>query len=183
MIKIINIGWQLKKVSFFEDNLPQEIKLLTTDLEKAKAVYSFIQNHFTWNKKYSIFKNVKVKDAYENKIGNVGEINISLINALKAAGLKAELVLVSTRENGFATKIYPVISDFNYVIAKVNIDQKFYLLDATGKLAPFGLLPFRCLNSYGRVMDFENDSYWIDILPYIKSKTQLTAKLILNEDG
>tara|TARA_R110001583_G_scaffold67308_3_gene192564 strand:+ start:20317 stop:22275 length:1959 start_codon:yes stop_codon:yes gene_type:complete len=178
-----NIGGQLKKTSFFEDNLPKKIKLLTTDLEKAKAVYNFIQNHFTWNKKYSIFKNVKVKNAYEDKIGNVGEINISLINALKAAGLNAELVLVSTRENGFATKIYPVISDFNYVIAKVNIGQKFYLLDATEKLAPFGLLPFRCLNSYGRAMDFENDSYWIDILPDIKSKTQLTAKLILNEDG
>ncbi|MDO9594628.1 MAG: hypothetical protein Q7J19_06515, partial [Lutibacter sp.] len=138
-----NIGGQFKKNKLFIDKLPTEIKLLNSDLEKAKAVYSFIQDHFTWNNKYGIFGNINLKEAFENKVGNVGEINISLINALKAAGLKGELILLSTRENGFPTKLHPVITDFNYIIAKVTIDNKTYLLDATNKLAPFGLLPFK----------------------------------------
>jgi hypothetical protein len=178
-----NIGGQFKKNKLFIDKLPTEIKLLNSDLEKAKAVYSFIQNHFTWNNKYGIFGNINLKEAFENKVGNVGEINISLINALKAAGLKGELILLSTRENGFPTKLHPVITDFNYIIAKVTIDNKTYLLDATNKLAPFGLLPFKCLNGFGRSMDFENESYWIDIVPVNTTKTNLSVSLKLNDDG
>ncbi|HSQ46962.1 MAG TPA: hypothetical protein VLM44_08600, partial [Lutibacter sp.] len=178
-----DIGGQFKKTKLFSDKLPPEIKLLNSDLEKAKAVYTFIQNHFTWNTKFGIFGNVKLKEAFENKVGNVGEINISLINALKTAGLKAELILISTRENGFPTKLHPVITDFNYIIAKVTIENKTYLLDATNKLAPFGLLPFKCLNGFGRAMDFENESYWIDIVPINNSKSDLSVSLKLNEDG
>ncbi|MDV7187527.1 DUF3857 domain-containing protein [Lutibacter sp. TH_r2] len=178
-----NIGTQLKKVSFFENKLPEDIKSLPNTLEKAKKVYYFIQNHFSWNKKYRLFSEVRVKKAFEEQVGNVGEINISLINALKAAGFNAELVALSTRNNGFATKLYPVISDFNYAIAKLNIDNKYYLLDATDKNLPFNLLPFRCLNGSGRAMDFENDSYWVDIIPNESNKTSLTSYLELKEDG
>ena len=178
-----NIGIQLKKIKYFEDIVPSEIKNIPDSLDRAKAVYKFIQNHFTWNEKYGIFKNARVKEAFENKTGNVSEINISLINALKTAGLNAELVLISTRNNGTPTKLYPIISDFNYVLAKVNLGNKFYLLDATQKLNPFGLLPFKCLNSYGRAMDFENDSYWVNIAPTKNNKTSIYASLILNEDG
>lgn len=178
-----NIGRQLKKTKYFEELIPTEIKNIPNDLDKAKAVYTFIQNHFTWNEKYSIFKNVKIKDAIKNKTGNVGELTISLINALKYVGLNAELLVISTRNNGFPTKLYPVISDFNYVLAKLNLNDKVYLLDVTNKLMPFGMLPFRCLNSYGRVMDFENDSYWFDITTEKNSKLVDYASLELNENG
>lgn len=178
-----NIGLQLKKTRFFDDLIPLEIKNISNNLDKAKAVYSFIQNYFTWNEKYSIFKNVKIKDAIETKIGNVGELNISLINALKSVGLEAELLVLSTRNNGLPTKLYPVISDFNYVVAKLNINNEIYLLDVTSKYMPFGLLPFKCLNSYGRVMDFKNDSYWFNITPTEVSKNSDYVSLILNEAG
>ena len=178
-----NIGAQFRKINYFEDLIPEEIKNIPNDLDKAKAVYTFIQNHYTWNERYGIFKNARVKQAFENKTGNVTEINISLINALKTVGLNTELVLSSTRNSGVPTKLYPIISDFNYVLAKVNIDDQYYLLDATLKLNPFGLLPFKCLNSYGRAMDFKNDSYWVDIKPTSNNKTNLYASLILNEDG
>ena len=178
-----NIGAQFRKINYFEDLIPEEIKNIPNDLDKAKAVYTFIQNHYTWNERYGIFKNARVKQAFENKTGNVTEINISLINALKTVGLDTELVLSSTRNSGVPTKLYPIISDFNYVLAKVNIDDQYYLLDATLKLNPFGLLPFKCLNSYGRAMDFKNDSYWVDIKPTSNNKTNLYASLILNEDG
>jgi len=178
-----NIGGQLKKYKHFEDVIPSEIKILGSDLEKAKEVFTFIRNNFNWNKEQGIFGKINVKEAFKNKVGNVGEINISLINALKSVGLNAELILISTRKNGYATKLYPVMSDFNYFIAKVIINNKTYLLDATDKLLPFGLLSYKCLNGYGRVMDFKNGSYWIDIVPESNSKRQLSSSLKLNIDG
>lgn len=178
-----NIGVQLKKVKYFEELIPNEIKNIPNELDKAKAVHTFIKDYFTWNEKYGIFGKAKLKGAIDSKTGNSSEINISLINALKSVGLNAELVLLSTRNNGFPTKLYPVITDFNYVIAKLNINSSVYLLDATDKFKPFGELPYRCLNGYGRVMDFENDSYWYDIEPRVNAKTVAYVNLILNEEG
>ena len=178
-----NVGVQLRKNKYFDTALPVEIKSIPNKMERAKAVYTFIQQHYSYNKNYGMFKDVRVKDAFENNTGNASEINISLINALEAAGLNSELVLISTRDNGFPTKVYPVITDFNYVLAKINIDNDTYLLDATDKLMPFGMLPFRCLNSYGRAMDFENESYWVDIDAYKNSQTSITVHLVLNDNG
>lgn len=178
-----NIGRQLKKTKYFIDKLPGNIISLPSELEKAKAVFNFIQDHFSWNNRHGIFNKANIKKAYESNIGNIAEINLSLINSLKAVGLKSELVLSSTRSNGFPTKLYPVITDFNYVLAKVDIDGKTYLLDASNKFVPFGLLPSKCLNGYGRVMDFKNESYWMDINPEKTSKTQVNANLVLNENG
>jgi len=178
-----NIGKLLKNTKFFEDKLPSTLKPINSELERAKIVYKFIQNHYNWNNKNRENRDVDFKKTYKSKVGNVFEINISLINALKAAGLNAELMLISTRDNGTPTKVYPIITEFNYVIAKVNIGTNSYLLDATSKLTPFGILPFKCLNSYGRVMDFENGSYWFDILPIKNSKTQLYASLKLHKNG
>tara|TARA_R110002050_G_scaffold1281_4_gene9312 strand:+ start:54128 stop:56095 length:1968 start_codon:yes stop_codon:yes gene_type:complete len=179
-----DIGKQLRKNDFFEKNVPEELLTKGDELTKAKNIYAFIQNHFTWNEKYGIYRDIRVKEAFEERKGNIGEINISLINLLNAAGIKTNLMLISTRNNGLPKKTHPVISDFNYVIAKAEIDGTTYLLDATDKFNPFGMLPFKCLNYYGRVMDFKNDSYWYDITIDEKSrqyiKTQISFDLNSN---
>lgn len=47
-----DIGGQLSKTGYFERNLPDSILSKTDKLEKAKAVYGFIQNHYTWDGSY-----------------------------------------------------------------------------------------------------------------------------------
>ena len=177
------IGKQLKKIDQIKKQLPTTLLSGENNLAKAKRIYTFIQNHFSWNNKSRLFKDVNVKTAFEERIANSTEINIALINSLNAAGFDSNIMLISTRRNGLATKRHPVMSDFNYAIAKLNIGSKSYLLDATSKVMPFGMLPFRCLNSYGRVMDFKNGSYWQDIVPVKNNLTRTSLKLKLNEDG
>ena len=178
-----SVGRQLRKVDYLEKQLPEEYLSGANDLDKAKKVYSFIKNHFTWNSKTRLFSEVDVKDAFSNKIGNSTEINIALINALNAAGFDTEIVLLSTRNNGLPTKLYPVMTDFNYAIAKLNIDGQSYLLDATNKLMPFGKLPFNTLNSYGRIMNFKKGSYWVDIVPNNNNRVLMSMDLEIDEDG
>ena len=172
-----DIGRQLAKKGFFEKNVPANLFIGTDQLEKAKNIYAFVQNHFTWNEKNSTYGKARVKDAFNKKIGNAWEINMSLINLLNAADIPSNLVLSSTRENGLPKKSHPVISDFNYVLAAATIDGENYMLDATNKYMPFDILPFRTLNHYGRLMDFKNDSYWHDIKPFSKNKTQARAQI------
>ncbi len=161
-----DIGGQLRKKNYFERNLPLEIITgKESDLTRAIKLYRFVKAHYNWNGKFGIFRNNNVKKAFEEGLGNVAEINITLINLLNASGIDTDLALISTRMHGLPKKSHPVMSDFNYVVAKTEIDGETYLLDATEKEMPFGMLPYRCLNYYGRVMDLDGDSYWMDIEP------------------
>ncbi|PWL38124.1 hypothetical protein DKG77_07485 [Flagellimonas aquimarina] len=175
-----NIGRQLSKNSYFEKNVPLELFNEPDDLKRAKKIYEFTKSYFTWNKKYSIHQNSRVKDAFEKRTGSVGEINLSLINLLNASNIKAEIMLMSTREKGVPKKTHPVMSDFNYLVAKTEINGVSYLLDATDKEIPFGMLPYRCLNLYGRVMDFKNGSYWHDIQPEEKNRSLVRGMVSLD---
>lgn len=161
-----DIGGQLRKKNYFERNLPLEIITgKESDLTRAIKLYRFVKAHYNWNGKFGIFRDNNVKKAFEEGVGNVAEINITLINLLNASGIDTDLALISTRMHGLPKKSHPVMSDFNYVVAKTEIDGETYLLDATEKEMPFGMLPYRCLNYYGRVMDLDGDSYWMDIEP------------------
>ena len=177
-----DIGRQLSKSIKLKDLLSDAIINENDIYKKASAIYSYVQEHYTWNGDYKIFKDVSIKDLIKNKSGNVSSINILLHSLLKEANIDAKPVLISTRNNGFPTKIFPVISDFNYLIVQATIDDKTYLLDATDNYLSFGEIPFRCLNSYGRLMDFKNGSEWIEIAPNGLSTIQFRAELNIDKN-
>ncbi|WNH12833.1 DUF3857 domain-containing protein [Thalassobellus suaedae] len=178
-----DLGKQLLKSIDLEDHLSAEIINETDALKKTQAIYSYVQENYTWNGDYKIFKDVSIKDLIKNKSGNVSSINILLHNLLKEAGIKVNPVLLSTRNNGFVTKLYPVISDFNYLIVQATVNGKTYLLDATDNYLSFGDIPFRCLNLDGRLLDFKNESKWIDIKPNKKPTTLYNVELNIDTDN
>ncbi len=178
-----DVGSQIKNNSLFEKNLPSSILEIKDDLERAKAVYYFIQNHFKWNGNYRLTSQIRVKDAFNEKTGNNSEINLALINALHVANIETKIALISTRANGLPTQNYPVISDFNFIIAAATINNEDYFLDATDKLAPFGILPFRDLNLFARIMDFKKGSYWKNIIPTNKNVHYANGFLEAHADG
>ena len=175
-----NIGRQLRYKWFLGRKVPGQLLKEKDEMARALNIYNFIRGHYTWNGGFGIYGEARVKEAFNARKGNVAEINMSLINLLNSAGIKSELVLMSTRQLGLPKKTYPVMSDFNYIIAKAQINGQDYLLDATSKNHPLGILPFRALNHYGRVMDFSEESYWIDIEPYRKNLYQIRARLALD---
>jgi hypothetical protein len=177
------LGGQMKRKDVFKDLMPKILEGTTDDLSKAKAVYNYIKKQLKWNQWYASFSDENMKTILENRTGSVGDINLTLIAALSAANLDAEAVLLSTRDHGIVNKIYPVITEFNYVVAKVNIGNTSYLLDATEPLTPFGLLPLRCINDQGRVINLKKPSYWIDLKASQKSISKNVLIGTLGEDG
>ena len=161
--------------------LSSEIASLNNDLNKANAIYQFVLDNYKWNKKSERY-DVSIKNLLKEKVGSAFEINLLLENLLSSEGFKVYPILVSTRSNGLATKIYPVLTDFNYVILKTTIDAKDYFLDATDPYLSFGELPFRCLNQYGRLIDFEDGSYWENIAVDKYSSRQHRIELSTFED-
>jgi hypothetical protein len=76
-----------------------------------------------------------------------------------------------------------VLNDFNYLIAKANIDGKSYFLDATDPLLSFGLLPLKCLNDKGRVISLDKPSYWVELNSLQKESHTSSLDLTLLDNG
>ncbi len=188
-----SVGLQLKKINATKNILPDSIQTMPTSLLKAKMIYKFVTDNYKWNGKYELFKgnnkDSEIKNVIENKTGNISGINVLMHNILKQQGFNVNPILLSTRKNGYATKLYPVISDFNYLIVQLSIDEETFLLDASENMLAFGEVPFRCLNQYGRLLNFDKGSSWIDIKSrqrsscFYKEDLALTPELKLNGEA
>ncbi|WBL23099.1 DUF3857 domain-containing protein [Zunongwangia sp. HRR-M8] len=178
-----NIGRQLRKNRLVKELLPAEIASQENNLDKAKAIYNFVRENYKWNEEYGIFDKMNLKDLLEEHTGNVSSLNVLLHNFYDNEGFKVYPVISATRNRGFPKKIIPVLSDFNYLFVLLDIDGKEYMLDATDEFVEFGQLPFRALNQYGRKLDFDNESSWIDINPEGYSQIAYRDSLIVHDDG
>jgi transglutaminase-like putative cysteine protease len=175
-------GSQIKK-DLLKPYIAPVIAGKTSDMAKAMAVYTYIQNTIKWNKIYSRGSD-GVKKALDNHTGDVADINLALVAALNSAGIKTDAVLLSTRENGIINRLYPVENEFNYVIAKANMGEQSYLLDATDPMLPYGMLPLKCINDQGRVMSLDKPSYWIDLVTTTQKKNATSSlDLTLQPNG
>ncbi|WP_093670395.1 hypothetical protein [Tenacibaculum sp. MAR_2009_124] len=173
---------QVTKKGYFKRKLPENCFTTSSDLEKAKIAFGFIQNHFNWNEKYWPSRKVNVKKAFEQGTGNIFDINLSLYNALQALKIESYLVLSKTRNRALPIKVHPVINEFNYLFVKIILNEKVYYLDATDKFLPFGLVRFEAVNGDGRVLDFEKGSFWEPIAMKTKVTESIRVKLDLLEE-
>jgi hypothetical protein len=176
-------GQQLKRGNdALEDAVKATVVAGDDLLTQARKIYDMVKFHYVWNGTYGDHAEFGIKKAFEEKKGNVGDINLTLIAALRFAGLNVEPVLLGTRGLGRPIEIHPVLSDFNYVVAKLELDGKTYLLDAVDDFMPFGSLSIPCYNGIGRVMKSDG-SFWMDIKPAEKERTSTMITLKLSEDG
>ncbi len=177
------IGGQIKRKGLFKDKLNGILAGKVSEIDKAKSIYEFIQKNIKWNKFWGIYSSDGIGKALDSKSGSVADINFALVAALNAAGLNGSAVFLSTRDNGSINTLYPGTGDFNYVVARVDIGDQFYLLDATDPLLPFGILPLKCLNDKGRVFSLDKPSYWMDLNLPQKEVTSRVMEFTLQENG
>jgi hypothetical protein len=177
-----DFGDIIKKEGATNDIVKEATNGLTLPLDKAKAIYAFIRNKFKWDEQNRLYTSKSIRKTIDTKAGNSADINLLLIASLKNAGLKADPVVLSTRDNGMIIMSYPVLQKLNYVIALVEIDGNQYLLDATDKFSPFGFLPEKCLNGQGRIIR-ELIPGDIELTSDQKYNRIVNVNLKLNENG
>lgn len=176
-------GGQLKRGDDILDKaFAKTIEAEKDKLSRARRVYEHIVKHFHWNGNVSKYCELGIRKAYQSQAGNVADVNLSLVSALRTVGLDADPVILSTRDNGYVTELFPVLSEFNYVIARVVIDDQIHLLDATDPLLPFGMLPFECLNLKGRVIG-DKETSWQEIRTPWSFKQNNYIELSFSQDG
>lgn len=183
MLENENFGLQLKAPSLFINDKVDEINASTNDpVEKIRKIHEFVKDHMKWNDKNSCYTTLTLRSAFNEKSGNAADINLLLTQMLKKAGLDANPVILSTRSNGLINAQFPILSQFNYIIASVNNSGRLYLLDATDPNCTPDLLPQRCLNGNGLLID-EKGPRWIMLNPEKKYEYTSKADLVLDETG
>lgn len=177
-----DFGDELKKQRFFKDDIDVLISSQSESAVLKKAIYQHVRDKMNWNEYNGVGCDKGVKKAYEEKIGNVADINLLLTSMLRYAGFRANPVLVSTKTHGIP--LFPTTDGFNYVVAAIeNSNGSIDLMDATEKMGAVNILPSRALNWNGRLIREDGTSMEVTMVNRSVSKKSIFMNAELTDDG
>lgn len=168
------------KNGWMEDDLAS-LLVKKDNLATAKNIYKYVRDNFSCTDHDAIEMTGPLKKAYLARKGNVAEVNLVLIAMLRKAGIAADPVLLSTRDNGVANEQYPLINKFNYVIARTMLGDKEVLLDASQKKLGFNQLPVYCYNGSGRIIS--EMPFLVTLSSDSLNESKFTSILLNNDDA
>ncbi|UOQ55124.1 DUF3857 domain-containing protein [Hymenobacter cellulosivorans] len=180
-----NFGGQMGRGGFLKEQLTALMAKNANAPERIAAIHDLVRRSVKYNGSDRVFATSTVRKAYDQHSGSAADINLLLIAALREAGLQANPVLLSTRDNGMVNQNFPLLSKFNYVVAHVALPEgKEMMLDATEELIPCGMLPMRCLSGAGRlIMPDAGKSRWVNLQPSHRNMEYRQVTLTLDDHG
>ena len=148
-----DFGLALKKNMRGVDDILASVKSMQKTSERIRAIYNYVQRNMNWNNEYDIYSDKGIKEAWDKKNANITDINFILINLLKETGIAAKPLLVSTKDNGIVSPLYPFLRRFNAVLAYVKDGDVEYIMNAADKFNPYNLVPYDVINTNALVVD------------------------------
>jgi len=136
-----------KEIDFLTNNINDK-------LEVAEIIYNYVKHNFTCIDDEGFLMTNSIRELMKKKSGNVADINLLLLAFLNHKGIFSEPVLLSTKDHGFNLFKYPILSKYNYILCKADINNKTYFLDATNPVLGFGKLDSKCYNGEARVINY-----------------------------
>ena len=177
-----NFGAEITGNGFLKKVVEEVVAGKLSQEDIIASVTNYVKQNVVWDGSQRMFPSGSLKKTLENKKGTSADINLLLASMLEKAGITVYPVLLSTRNNGLLRVATPVVSQFNYVICLAKANDKSYLLDATERLLPLGMLPERCLNGQGFAVAKEGFQ-WVPLESKFKTRVLTSAELKLTENG
>ncbi len=119
------------------------------DMEKAKLIYEYVTKEIRYSYlpfRQSGFVPQKASDVINTRIGDCKDVTGLFIALCREVGLKANYVLIRTRDNGTTIPPFPSLF-FDHTIAKVVINGEEYFIELTSDDMPFGSLYYTSVNA------------------------------------
>jgi hypothetical protein len=153
LLKDSDFGADLDAPNNFLDAEVERLKGKDTNqLALAKRVYYFVRDNFSCPDHNAIFLSQPIKKTYQERKGNVADLNLLLVALYRKLGFAANPVMLSTRSNGLPPENYPLLRNFNYILCHLNVSDKLYVLDASISSLGFNKLDRECYNDNGRMI-------------------------------
>ncbi len=168
--------------SAFLNDIAKEINSKNLSVEdKIEEAYKIIQQNIKWNGINTIYASEFNKNNFKNiHSGNSADINLLMVTLLNKLNIRTFPVVLSTRDNGYI--LNPSIDRLNFVVAYVKHDNIEMLIDATSIHAWPGILPAKCLNQKGLLVN-RGTELWINLNEsYVNYKKQFST-ITVHPDG
>ncbi len=180
-----DFGQQLDGANFLKEPMRALADKYPDPAGRAAAVRSFVLAAVRYNGTNRYATENALRRAYDAHSGTSADVNLLLLAALRAAGLPAQPVLLSTRDHGRVNQTYPLLEKFNYVVALVPLaGGQDLLVDATDPGLPCGALPERCLNQTGRLVAADATAgRWVSLSPAQHHVHYQQVQLTLDAQG
>lgn len=179
--KYDDFGGELNSDKAFRKKIDVLISKYADKAELAASIYNFVKEKIVWDGYYGYGCENGFEKTIEEQKGNVADINLMLTAMLRYAGFEANPVLVSTKKHGIP--LFPTTNGFNYVIAAIENNGDYILMDATNNMLAVNELPNRAINWYGRLVREDGTSASIDLSPKKSSSKTIFMNVKLQEDG
>ncbi len=120
-----------------------------SELEKAKTIYNYIEANVSYSNVPFMHGPIipqRSSRTLNTKLGDCKDVSTLFVAMCKEAGLKANLILVDTKDNGEKHLALPTI-DFNHCIAQLQAGGKPYYVELTDQKLSFSSLPDGDINA------------------------------------
>lgn len=148
---------ELDKTKSFDDSLDELLADKNGHIEKMKTIFRYVKDNIKWNGLDGKYFQKGIRNALKEKKGNAADINLTLVAMLRYAGIDANPLIISTKDN--LVPFFPTVDQLNYVLAYAYVDGKRYYLDATEEFSDINLLPLKDYNWEGILVD-NNKLVW-----------------------
>jgi len=181
LMKDENFAKSIYEVNGWLDDEMKKHIMKDDELETAKRIYAYVRDNFVCSDRDNMWLSQLLKKTYSSKTGNVADINMLLTAMLRKAGIQAVPVMLSTRDNGKANEEAALLTQYNYLISRIELQGITYLLDATETNAGFGQINVHCYNGSGRIIDQFPSLIQLD--PDSISDVNIISVQILNDEA
>jgi len=159
-----------------------------SDYKKVHLIYNYVVKEIRYSSisfRQSGIVPQKASKTINTKIGDCKDVATLFIALCREAGIKSEIMLVNTRDNGEKELSLPSIG-FNHAISKVWIDGKPYVVELTSDYLPFSTMGTSLKKAF--VLDVNNSTeklepYALDLPTRQPNKIVRTADITFDKDG
>jgi transglutaminase-like putative cysteine protease len=155
---------------------------ITDSAEKLSVLQRYVRTSFSWDGTHTYFPGQSPDDLLKSRRGTAAEINLMLICMARAAGLQADPVLISTRSHGRVQVSYPLLTQFNYVIARIQAGDQMHMVDATDRFHPYTTLPLRALVDHGWIVQ-TGRPVWVAVRAGDSAERTVRVEAGISEQG
>jgi hypothetical protein len=188
--------WQLyalvlSEVSFFGKQFSKPVpgtealldsaKMILAREEKINYIFQEVKKQIKWDEQQTFYAG-DIAEAWKKRSGNSAEINLTLLNLLRKAGISCSPILISTRDNGATDPDFFTLSQFNGVDVLIMDTTTAYVLDGTRKYQSYKTPPENILNrnAFNTDTAFANWVLITDGRPLLKTVQSVDATLLDN---
>jgi hypothetical protein len=110
--------------------------------EKAFRIYEFIEKNVSYSSvafRQGAYVPQRAGKTLQTRLGDCKDLSTLFLSFARKAGLDANLVLVSTRNNGMHNMVLPSM-DFNHCIIRYNDNGTYHYLELTDSQLPFNTI-------------------------------------------